>query len=59
VALDANQTVAASYGVEGMPHTVVIDPHEKVSWVSVGFSARGGDALRAAINQALEAKPAP
>jgi thiol-disulfide isomerase/thioredoxin len=38
VALDFNMKVGNSYGVEGIPHTVVIDPEGKIAWVHSGFS---------------------
>jgi peroxiredoxin len=30
--------VGNSYGVEGIPHTVVIDAEGKIAWVHSGFS---------------------
>ncbi len=38
VALDFNMKVGDSYGVEGIPHTVVVDPEGKIAWVHSGFS---------------------
>jgi thiol-disulfide isomerase/thioredoxin len=38
VALDFNMKVGNSYGVEGIPHTVVIDAEGKIAWVHSGFS---------------------
>ncbi len=38
VALDFNLKVGKSYGAEGIPHTVVIDPEGKIAWVHSGFA---------------------
>jgi thiol-disulfide isomerase/thioredoxin len=38
VALDFNMKVGNSYGAEGIPHTVVIDPEGKIAWVHSGFA---------------------
>ncbi len=46
VALDARQDVGRAYGVEGIPHTVIIDAEGKVAWVSTGH--RPGGAAEAA-----------
>ena len=43
VALDAQQTVAGSYGVQGIPHTVIIGPDGKVAWVKTGFQPGAGE----------------
>ena len=36
VAMDAGQTVGRQYGVDGIPHTVIIGPDGKVAWVHTG-----------------------
>ena len=36
VAMDAGQTVGRQYGVDGIPHTVIIAPDGKVAWVHTG-----------------------
>jgi thiol-disulfide isomerase/thioredoxin len=57
VAMDASQTVAHQYGVDGIPHTVIVGPDGKVAWVKTGYSP-GGDAEAAnAVKQLLA--PAP
>ncbi|NLT69600.1 MAG: TlpA family protein disulfide reductase [Verrucomicrobiaceae bacterium] len=38
VALDFNMKVSRAYQVEGIPHTVVIDPAGKIAWVHTGYS---------------------
>ena len=62
VALDSAQNVAKQYGVDGIPHTVVIGPDQKVAWVKTGYSADGDAEISAAIKRLLappaEAKPA-
>ena len=47
VALDGNQAIGRAYGVEGIPHTVVIGPDGKVAHVSTGF--RPGAAAETAV----------
>jgi thiol-disulfide isomerase/thioredoxin len=41
VALDANQRVGQNFGVEGIPHTVVIGPDGKVAYVKSGYDPAG------------------
>ncbi len=36
VAMDAGQSVGRQYGVDGIPHTVIIGPDGKVAWVHTG-----------------------
>lgn len=38
VALDFNMKVSRAYQVEGIPHTVVIDPEGRIAWVHTGYS---------------------
>ncbi len=38
VFLDFNMKVSNAYEVEGIPHTVVIDPQGKIAWVHSGYS---------------------
>ena len=37
VAMDAGQKIARQYGVEGIPHTVIVGPDGKVAWVKTGY----------------------
>jgi thiol-disulfide isomerase/thioredoxin len=53
VALDEVQKVGALYGVEGTPHTVVINRKGKVSYVSVGHSSKSAEKLREAVEKAV------
>jgi thiol-disulfide isomerase/thioredoxin len=41
VALDASQRVGQNFGVEGIPHTVVIGPDGKVAYVKSGYDPAG------------------
>ena len=50
-ALDAEQAVARQFGVEGIPHTVVIGPDGKVALVKTGYSAT---AAREVVEKARE-----
>jgi peroxiredoxin len=62
VALDATQSVARQYGVDGIPHTVVVGPDGKVAWVKSGYTPEGGKELADAIKQLFaqaETTPAP
>ncbi|MCB1088130.1 MAG: TlpA family protein disulfide reductase, partial [Verrucomicrobiae bacterium] len=45
IALDGNQSVGRNYGVEGIPHTVVIGPDCKIASVSTGFRPGGAAEL--------------
>ena len=54
VALDSNKSVGASYGVKGLPHTVVIDPSGIVRDVTVGFSPFQGTDLKRRLEKLLK-----
>jgi peroxiredoxin len=53
VAMDMQQSVARQYGVDGIPHTVVVGPNGKVAWVKSGYSPDGDKELARAIEQLL------
>ncbi len=53
VALDAGQKVARQYGVEGIPHTVIIGPDGNVAWVKTGFSPAGAAEAAEAVKTLL------
>jgi peroxiredoxin len=58
VALDAGQSVARQYGVEGIPHTVIIGPDGKIAWVKTGYSPEGDTEAGNAVKQLLaDAEP--
>ena len=46
VAMDMEQNVARQYGVDGIPHTVIIGPNGKVAWVKTGYSPDGDKEAR-------------
>ena len=54
VGFDATQSVARKYGVEGIPHTVVIGRDGKIAFVKTGFSPEGEKEISAAVEKALE-----
>jgi peroxiredoxin len=54
VAMDGSQTVARQYGVEGIPHTVIIGPDGKVVWVKTGYSPEGAKEAAVAISKLLK-----
>lgn len=53
VAMDAGQTVARDYGVDGIPHTVVVGPDGKVAWTKTGYSPDGAAELVSAVKLLL------
>ncbi|MEM7011008.1 MAG: TlpA disulfide reductase family protein [Verrucomicrobiota bacterium] len=62
VALDPQQGLAPKYGVEGIPHTVIVDRNGKIAWVHSGFRPGIGDTLKEKVLQLLEVeaeKPKP
>jgi thiol-disulfide isomerase/thioredoxin len=54
VALDAGQNVARQYGVQGIPHTVVVAPDGRVAWVKTGFGPNVEKELAEAVQRLLE-----
>ncbi len=53
VALDADQRVGQSFGVEGIPHTVVIGPDGKVAYVKTGYEPDGAKKTAEAVRKLL------
>jgi len=53
VALDAQQRVGQQFGVEGIPHTVVIGPDGKIAWVKTGYEPEGAQQLKEAVNKLI------
>jgi len=53
VVLDTDQKVGKLFGVEGIPHTVVIGPDGKIAWAKVGYTATAAQELREAIQKLL------
>jgi thiol-disulfide isomerase/thioredoxin len=53
VALDANQRVGQSFGVEGIPHTVIIGPDGKVAYVKTGFEPDGAKKIAETVRKLL------
>ena len=56
VAMDGAQSVARQYGVDGIPHTVIIDKEGKVAWEKTGFSSDGARDAAAAVTRLLGGK---
>jgi len=56
--MDTDQNVARQYGVDGIPHTVIIGPDGKVAWVKTGYSSENEKEAAEAIKKLLAA-PAP
>jgi thiol-disulfide isomerase/thioredoxin len=59
VAMDAGQNVGRQYGVDGIPHTVVIGPDGKVAWVKTGYSPGAETDAAEAVRKVLAAAAAP
>ncbi len=53
VALDFDMKVSRDYSVEGIPHTVVIDPEGRIAWVHSGYSEDFREKLFAAISDII------
>ena len=47
--------MARQYGVEGIPHTVIVGPDGKVAWVKTGYSPDGASEAANAVKQLLAA----
>lgn len=56
VAFDGKGKAPASYGIKGMPTSLLIGPDGKVLWVHTGFKAEESAALEQKIRQALGVK---
>lgn len=56
VALDANQRVGQSFGVEGIPHTVIIGPDGKIAFVKTGYEPDGAKKITEVVRKLLEKK---
>ena len=54
VALDAFQRVGQQFKVEGIPHTVIIDPEGKVAFVKTGYSPDGAEKLAEQVRKHLK-----
>lgn len=54
VALDASQRVGQSFGVEGIPHTVVIGPDGKVAYVKSGYEPDSAKEVAEVVKKLLE-----
>ncbi|MFN0079527.1 MAG: TlpA family protein disulfide reductase [Prosthecobacter sp.] len=54
VALDSNQRIGQSFGVEGIPHTVVIGPDGKVAYVKTGYEPDGAKKIAETVRKLLE-----
>ena len=58
VALDDGSHVGQQYGVDGIPHTVIIGPDGKVAWVKTGYTPDGETDAAKEVTQLLAAPPA-
>lgn len=54
VALDATQNVGRQYAVDGIPHTLIIDPNGKIVWVKSGYSPTGAAEAAEAVKRLLK-----
>lgn len=53
VAMDAQQSVGRLYGVDSIPHQVIVGPTGKVEWVNSGFSPGASEKMVAVIKRLL------
>ena len=58
VAMDAGQNVGRQYGVDGIPHTVIVGPDGKIAWIKTGYSEDGDEQAAAAVKKLLGAADA-
>jgi peroxiredoxin len=54
VALDSVQSVGRQFGVEGIPHTVIVGPDGKIGWVKTGYDPGGAREAANAVRKMLE-----
>jgi peroxiredoxin len=58
VAMDAGQNVGKQFGVDGIPHTVIVGPDGKVAWVKSGASSDTAAEVVKAVQELLAPAPA-
>jgi len=56
VAMDSG-TVARQYGVDGIPHTVIVGPDGKIAWVKTGYTPDGDKEAAAEVTKLLGTAP--
>jgi thiol-disulfide isomerase/thioredoxin len=54
VALDAEQSVGRQFGVEGIPHTVILGTDGKVAWVKTGYARENAAEAAEAVKKLLQ-----
>ncbi len=59
VALDVDQSIGLSYGVQGIPHTVILAPDGTIQHVQIGSRPGLEDSLRRQIRSVLEMSSDP
>ena len=55
VAMDGAQTVGRQYGVDGIPHTVIVGRDGKVAWEKTGYDPEDGKAAAEVVRKLLAA----
>jgi peroxiredoxin len=58
IAMDADQAVGQKYGVDAIPHTVLVGPDGKVALVQTGYSPDGDGDISDAIKKLLQSPSA-
>jgi len=58
VALDRNQEIGKAYGVEGIPHTVIIDQNGRIVKVTTGFREGHAEEITGIVTELLESESA-
>jgi peroxiredoxin len=57
VALDADQAVGRKYGVDAIPHTIIVAPDGKVAWEQTGYDPDGDSGASDVIRKLLDPPP--
>jgi peroxiredoxin len=54
VVLDSSQSVGRQFGVEGIPHTVILGPDGKVAWVKTGYAKENAAEAAETVKKLME-----
>jgi len=54
VAMDADQAVGQKYGVDAIPHTVIVGPDGKVAWMQTGYNPDGESEAAEVVKKLLD-----
>jgi peroxiredoxin len=54
IAMDADQNVGRKYGVNAIPHTIIVGPDGKVAWEQTGYDPDADSAASDVIKKLLD-----